>query len=1427
MNGTRFLLCALLLATCVAFTEQALLPSGVANGDTQALFSDEFSVNVPLAAPIIIASVPGPSSFDLNMNGYAISGGVYPDTTPRNLPLAGSLSNAVLLAPFLANVDTSSGGTLFYRTESSSGHSFDTTLRTLFSSPSFTSNNRFIATWQAVRHQGTGTTTNTFQLGLFASATETYVCYNYGAMAWDSAATEGGTNGLGGLQAMLGINSGTGSGFTSYTRNGAVASLTAAAGSNTGTAGQYCASLHRNLIRYPCTATDNVFPTITCPGTSFSANSPPDRCEAEIIIPQPAYNDNCGVSAYRTSYFTPFPVGVVTDVFFNYQDGSGRTQACSNIRIEVRDVTDPQLVCPDELIAGTPDATQCRFLASLNDIVVSDNCFDVFVTQTSGIQNGTFIETPGTYPISFNVADNSGNTVSCSTSFQTQDTAAPLVDCIPLTYTTPASSCSVPFPSDFLSAAVTRVQDNCDASPLLEVTPRSLPRGTTNVAITASDVTGNEAVCTSVVTVEDRTPPIITCPLNQLYPADASCRAVLNLPSPTITDNCDSGLTANIVSGPASGTTQGLGTYPVTYQVSDSSFNSNICRFNATVEDRSPPDMTCQSSVTALARDVNQGACTATIRIPTPTTTDNCGVTGITQTGGPSNNSVVTLGTYFLTFRALDVGQNFDDCTVAYTAFDTTAPVILCNTVVYNAPPDACELPLPIDFIQNSISRPIDNCDPAPSTSVEPGTILFLGDNEVFITVSDASDNIDGCLAIAILEDVTPPVIDCPLGSVTVPTLPGTCTGIFSLGAITATDNCDDITPVQISGPTPGSNTGRGDFTAVFEALDAANNRDECSIDVSIVDGEDPVINCPSSLSFVSTSPTLCSAPVSYATPSVSDNCDSGLTPTVASGPLSGQSAPVGTSFINFSVFDLTGNQGTCTTTVTVTDSSPPRGTCAPLITLPTATGQCGTPFPSNFESLALSGLADNCGTPTASYSQPFLNRGDTPITVTFTDSAGLTSQCTTVIRVVDNTDPSASCPANGQQFFTNSDSCSGPVTLSNPSGTDNCGVASAVFTDFSNGLFSVGSHVANALVTDTSGNTDTCSTTFSVIDNDNPVTGSVPCPSAPITAVTGAGVCNAIVNFPLPNFTDNCGLVVNNYNSIAPGGTFPRGTTNAVVYVEDAAGNSNSCSFSVVVTDNQPPVIDCAPSNLVTAPGQCTAPPVAPSYTDNCATNTISTSFVGNLAIGPNTVPWTATDVNGNSATCDKVITVVDNQPPTIECKNITVPLVSPSFSSTIPITALYQNLVDNCPIVSDNVVANRTLTFGYDDTNSALTYVRVTATDASGNTGSCVSRVNVTLTSSIITDPTNGSIRFIGQSFTIRWFQLPGLDPNRKCDIWLANNNGVFIKYLVRGYLFKTSSYSVNITGVKAGFYQIHMILQGAATEVPFVTIELRSRI
>jgi len=132
---------------------------------------------------------------------------------------------------------------------------------------------------------------------------------------------------------------------------------------------------------------------------------------------------------------------------------------------------------------------------------------------------------------------------------------------------------------------------------------------------------------------------------------------------------------------------------------------------------------------------------------------------------------------------------------------------------------------------------------------------------------------------------------------------------------------------------------------------------------------------------------------------------------------------------------------------------------------------------------------------------------------------------------------------------------------------------------------------------------------------------------------------------------------VTSNYD---PGDTFPLGTTSVIYSAVDGAGNTALCSFNVTVEDNEPPsVIEC-PSDIVvsTEPGMCSAvvewtPPV-PTPMDNCPGVVIvsSTHASGNtFPLGTTMVTYTIQDGSGNIVTCSFIVTIIDDEDPTLTC--------------------------------------------------------------------------------------------------------------------------------------------------------------------------------
>lgn len=125
------------------------------------------------------------------------------------------------------------------------------------------------------------------------------------------------------------------------------------------------------------------------------------------------------------------------------------------------------------------------------------------------------------------------------------------------------------------------------------------------------------------------------------------------------------------------------------------------------------------------------------------------------------------------------------------------------------------------------------------------------------------------------------------------------------------------------------------------------------------------------------------------------------------------------------------------------------------------------------------------------------------------------------------------------------------------------------------------------------------------------------------------------------------------------PGSNFPVGTTEVTYVGIDASGNTDTCSFNVIVEDNQAPVIDCpADSVIQLGPEQCDTLVTFddPLFTDNCP-DAVITQIAGLpsgslFPIGDNVVSFEAVDTSGNADTCTWTITVLDYIPQGLLCK-------------------------------------------------------------------------------------------------------------------------------------------------------------------------------
>jgi len=106
------------------------------------------------------------------------------------------------------------------------------------------------------------------------------------------------------------------------------------------------------------------------------------------------------------------------------------------------------------------------------------------------------------------------------------------------------------------------------------------PLGSTEVTVTVTDDLGNADSCTAMITVEDRSPPEITCPAAVSVECDDVDGAAVDFVA-TATDSCD---TSPMVSTePASGSFFPVGTTTVTVTAVDATGNTASCTFDVTV----------------------------------------------------------------------------------------------------------------------------------------------------------------------------------------------------------------------------------------------------------------------------------------------------------------------------------------------------------------------------------------------------------------------------------------------------------------------------------------------------------------------------------------------------------------------------------------------------------------------------------------------------------------------------------------------------------------------------------------------------------------------------------------------------------------------------------------------------------------------------
>ncbi|MGB4850000.1 MAG: SdrD B-like domain-containing protein [Saprospiraceae bacterium] len=277
---------------------------------------------------------------------------------------------------------------------------------------------------------------------------------------------------------------------------------------------------------------------------------------------------------------------------------------------------------------------------------------------------------------------------------------------------------------------------------------------------------------------------------------------------------------------------------------------------------------------------------------------------------------------------------------------------------------------------------------------------------------------------------------------------------------------------------------------------------------------------------------------------------------------------------------------------------------------------------------------------------------------------------------------------------------------------------------------------------------------------------------SCPSGRILECGESTSPVNTGYATSSDNCtGDPIITYSDTQISGSCPQQYSIQRRWITtNACGFSDTCVQTISVIDTEAPIITC-PSNITVF---CPATPVfaTPIATDGCDPSVIITftdvTFAGSC---PDQYiinrTWKATDHCGNFSTCIATIQYKDETAPSITCPvNITINCQEDNSSVHTGLATA----TDNC----SSVLVTQTQTSSQNpdvDACDHYTYVisRLwTATDACGNSTSCMQTINVRdVTGPVITCPSNITVLYPGSTLPVNTGNATGLD---NCDSGLS---------------------------------------------------------
>ena len=1028
--------------------------------------------------------------------------------------------------------------------------------------------------------------------------------------------------------------------------------------------------------------------TVTCagddPGSSFAGGSASDNCGTPAVTVQ---SDTVASGGCANQY--------VRTVVFMATDPAGLTATCTRT-ITVNDTVPPTLGAP-----GADATIECPAVPAFTAPAASDNCGAASVVEVSDVTTpgacaGAYSQTK-----TWKAVDACGNeSAPVSQTITVQDTTAP-------TLGAPGADATIECPAvpAFTAPAAS---DNCGAASVVEVSDVTTPgacAGAYSQTKTwkAVDACGNESAPVSqTITVQDTTPPVITCPANAAVgcndPTDPGATGTA-----TASDSCDGMPSVSHVDGGLSLPTDLF----ISEYVEGSSNNKYLEIFNGT---GAPVNLGLYN----VAIYVN-GSTAASPVINLSGTLANGAVYVIKNSSATIWSGTANLSSGSLTFNGNDavalrkgtvlvdvigrIGQDPGATGWGTDPANTTDNTILRRNTVVSGDSNGGDAFNPaVEWT----GYPIDSISGLGAHALASASVIYRT-----WTATDACGNSASCIQTISVSDTTPPVLSgCPAETVAVQCI----ADVPSPAAVTALDGCDGAVTVQYS-QTPATlpaSSCNVTITRTWTAKDSQNNTASCQQVITVNDTIAPVLSGVPADAVVE-----CDAIPAAPAVTALDNCAGSVAVAFHETVAAGACGTAKTLTRTWSATDPCGNVASASQVLTVQDTTAPVVIAPPNRTLQ-------VPALTTVAANGSATATDNCDT---------LAAGD-PVPPVWINEFHYDNSGTDIGEFIEIAGPEGFDLSGAQLVLYNGANGTIYTTISLSGVIDDEGQGFGALTFPASGLqngapdgFALALSYGGTLVQFLSYEgsfvavsgpaTGETSEDVGVLEGESTLAGY----SLQLLG-SGAGYGDFVWTGPLLSSPGSLnagqdiasgGLVITHSDSEVPG----CGNTKTITRTwtaTDACGNSGSEVQTITTIDSIAPVLAGVPADETVS---CDAIPAAAAVTasDNSGLpQTVVLDEDNSVVNGCGTIvrTWTATDACGNSTTASQTLTVEDTVAPVLAG----VPADETVSCEAIPAAAIV-TVSDNC----DTTVA---VVFSESDSvvEGCGTIVRTwTATDACGN--------------------------------------------------------------------------------------------------------------